>query len=50
MGKCLKGDSETKKKDAKFSCQKCGAKTEKKSNVCKPEKIKSKKKKEKAKR
>lgn len=45
MGKCLKGDSEVKKKDAKFICQKCDAKTDKKSHVCKPEKIKPSKKK-----
>lgn len=45
MGKCLKGHSEAKKKDAKFICQKCHAKSDKKSHVCKPEKIKDKKKK-----
>jgi hypothetical protein len=45
MGKCLKGESEAKKKDAKFECGKCGARTEKKSHVCKPEKLKSDKKK-----
>jgi hypothetical protein len=45
MGKCIKGDSEVKKKDAKFICQKCHAKTDKKSHVCKPEKIKPSKKK-----
>jgi len=27
MGKCLKGESEAKKKDAKFECGKCGART-----------------------
>ena len=45
MGKCLKGESEIKKKDAKFECGKCGARTEKKSHVCKPQKIKQDKKK-----
>jgi len=37
---CLKGESEVKKKDAKFECGKCGAKVEKKSHACKPEKLK----------
>ena len=37
---CLKGESEVKKKDAKFECGKCGARVEKKSHVCKPEKLK----------
>lgn len=41
MGKCLKGDSDAPKKDAKFCCEKCGGKTDKKSHVCKPKKIKS---------
>jgi hypothetical protein len=45
MGKCLKGESEVKKKDAKFECGKCGARAEKKSHVCKPEKLKGDKKK-----
>jgi Zn finger protein HypA/HybF involved in hydrogenase expression len=45
MGKCLKGDSEVKKKDAKFACGKCGARTDKKAHVCKPEKLKVDKKK-----
>ena len=40
MGKCLKGESEVKKKEAKFACQSCGAKTDKKSHVCKPKKLK----------
>ena len=47
MSKCLKGESEVKKKDAKFACGKCGAKAEKKSHVCTPEKLKSEKKGEK---
>ena len=38
MGKCLKGESEVKKKQATFVCGKCGAATDKKSHVCKPEK------------
>ncbi|HEY5674018.1 MAG TPA: hypothetical protein VIR78_09955 [Malonomonas sp.] len=37
---CLKGESEVKKKDAKFECGKCGARVEKKSHACKPEKLK----------
>jgi hypothetical protein len=49
MGKCLKGESRAKKKDAKFTCQKCDAKVSKKSQVCKPEKIKPVTKKKKAK-
>jgi hypothetical protein len=40
MGKCLKGESEAKKKNAKFACEKCGAKTAEKSQVCKPKKLK----------
>jgi len=47
MGKCLKGESEVKKKEAKFACGKCGAKTDKKDHVCKPEKLKEGKKKKK---
>jgi Zn finger protein HypA/HybF involved in hydrogenase expression len=39
MGKCLKGESTVKKKDAKFYCETCGAKTDKKGNVCKPGKV-----------
>ena len=39
MGKCLKGESEVKKKAAKFSCEKCGAKSDKKNHLCKPEKL-----------
>lgn len=41
MSKCLKGESEVKKKDAAFACEKCGAKTDKKSHLCKPKKIKA---------
>ena len=44
MGKCLKGESEVKKKDARFACEKCGARVEKKSHVCKPKKFKADKK------
>lgn len=43
MGKCLKGESEVKKKDARYVCEKCGAKTDKKSHLCKPQKLKKKK-------
>lgn len=45
MGKCLKGESEAKKKEARYACGKCGARTDKKSHVCKPEKLKGDKKK-----
>ena len=47
MGKCLKGESEVKKKAAKFACEKCGARTDQKSHVCKPKKLKTGKKKSK---
>lgn len=40
MGKCLKGESEVKKKDARFECSKCGAAAAKKDHLCKPEKQK----------
>lgn len=36
---CLKGESEVKKKAAKFECGKCGAKVKKKEHVCKPVKL-----------
>jgi len=36
---CLKGDSEVKKKDARFACDKCGATVKKKSHVCHPVKV-----------
>ena len=36
---CLKGESEVKKKDAKFACDKCGARAKKKDHVCKPVKL-----------
>jgi len=36
---CLKGESEVKKKDAKFACGRCGATVKKKSHVCKPVKV-----------
>ena len=39
MGKCLKGESEVKKKDAKYTCEKCGAGSAKKDHLCKPEKL-----------
>lgn len=41
---CLKGESEVKKKDAKFECSKCGAHVSKKGHVCKPVKLTSSKK------
>ena len=41
---CLKGESEVKKKDAKFECCKCGARVEKKDHVCKPVKFDGRKK------
>ena len=44
MSDCLKGKSEAKKGAAKFQCRKCGARTDDKSHVCKPEKVKKKKK------
>ena len=44
MSDCLKGKSEVKKGAAKFQCRKCGARTDDKSHVCKPEKVKKKKK------
>ncbi len=42
MGKCLKGKSTVKKSEAKVQCQRCGALTDKKKNVCCGEKITSK--------
>jgi len=36
---CLKGESEVKKKAAKFECEKCGAAAKKKGSVCKPIKL-----------
>ncbi len=44
---CQKGKSTVKKKDAKVICEKCGALSEKKGDVCKASKIKKKIKKEK---
>ena len=38
---CLKGESEVKKKAAKYQCGKCGAAVKKKDHVCKPIKVKS---------
>lgn len=38
---CLKGESEVKKKVARFECEKCGAAAKKKGNVCKPVKLDS---------
>lgn len=39
MTKCLKGESEVKKKQAKFACGKCGALSNAKDHLCKPEKL-----------
>ena len=39
---CLKGTSLVKKKEAKFICDKCDARAQKKVQVCKPVKLKSK--------
>jgi len=36
---CLKGESKVKKADARFACDKCGAKAKKKDHVCKPVKL-----------
>ena len=43
MGSCLKGKSEVKKRETRFQCKKCGARTDTKDHVCKPEKVKKKK-------
>ena len=45
---CLKGESEVKKKAAKFACEKCGAAAKKKGHVCKPVKLEEADKKEKS--
>ena len=37
---CLKGKKEAKEKAGNYRCTKCGAVTEKKKRLCKPEKIK----------
>ena len=42
---CLKGKSETKKKEATYECGKCGAKVKKKGHACKPVKVEEGKKK-----
>lgn len=42
MGKCLKGESEVKSKAATHACGKCGAKSDKKGHLCKPDKLKPK--------
>ena len=47
---CLKGKSSTKKSKAKFVCEKCGGAAEKKKDMCKPEKVKPKKEKNKDKK
>jgi hypothetical protein len=40
---CLKGKSTAKKSKAKFVCEKCAAASEKKGELCRPEKLKPKK-------
>lgn len=50
MGNCLKGKSLVKKKAAKFICDKCSARVQKKDQVCKPVKLKIKKSKTKEKK
>ncbi len=42
---CLKGESEAKKKDAKYACGKCGAVVKQKGHACKPVKLEGGKKK-----
>lgn len=37
---CLHGESEVKKSKATHRCRRCGARTDKKDHLCKPEKIK----------
>ena len=39
MGKCLKGQSESESKDARYFCEKCNAASSKKDHLCKPEKV-----------
>jgi hypothetical protein len=42
---CLKGESEAKKKGAKYACGKCGAVVKQKGHACKPVKLDADKKK-----
>ncbi|MBI5018395.1 MAG: hypothetical protein HZB55_23280 [Deltaproteobacteria bacterium] len=44
VGKCLKGKSEVSKDEATYVCKRCGARTDDKDHVCKPEKVKKDKK------
>jgi len=39
MGKCIKGRSENEPKEGVYRCHKCGAISEKKDHLCKPEKL-----------
>lgn len=39
MSKCLKGESEVLEPRTKYACGKCGARTDRKDHVCKPEKF-----------
>ncbi len=41
---CLKGKSEAGKKKATHKCKRCGARSDVKDHLCKPKKIKKKKK------
>lgn len=50
MGNCQKGESEVKKKDARFTCGKCEADAAKKDHLCKPERLNGTKKDEKTKK
>ena len=36
---CLKGESKAKKREARFECDRCGARAKKKDQVCKPVKL-----------
>ncbi len=42
MGCCLKGKSESNPQVGAFKCEKCGAVSEKKKHICKPDKLKKK--------
>jgi hypothetical protein len=43
----MDGKSDAKPKPGRYKCKKCGAVSKKKDNMCKPKKIKAKKKKKK---
>ena len=46
---CRHGKSECSEKPGRYKCKKCGARTDDKGHVCKPEKVKKSKKKDKKK-